>query len=314
MNRPKLTQARYHERFSWPRGRVEVVLDTDTYNEIDDQFALVYALLASERIDLTAVYAAPFHNSRSKGPRDGMEKSFEEILRVLELMKRPSEGLAFKGATQWLTEKDAAVLSPAMEDLITCARRPRANPLYVVAIGAATNIASAIIGAPDIIENLVVLWLGGHPLHWHHANEFNLKGDPKASRILLDSGVPLYLFPWLNVSEQLRTTLAEMKHNVRPHGEIGRYLFEIFANYRGHDLSAMGASKVIWDMALIGWLVNNAWYTAVRKPSPILTSDLTWKQDSSRHPIMEVLHLKRDRVFGDFFRRLEKHAESRLSS
>ena len=35
-----------------PVGKVRVVLDTDTYNEIDDQFAIVYAMLATERINL----------------------------------------------------------------------------------------------------------------------------------------------------------------------------------------------------------------------------------------------------------------------
>jgi len=60
-----------------------MVLDTDTYNEIDDQFALVYALLSSN-LRVEAVYAAPFHNARSTGPGDGMEKSYEEILRILD--------------------------------------------------------------------------------------------------------------------------------------------------------------------------------------------------------------------------------------
>ena len=44
---------------------MRAVLDTDTYNEIDDQFALVQALLSPDRITLEAVYAAPFHNSQS---------------------------------------------------------------------------------------------------------------------------------------------------------------------------------------------------------------------------------------------------------
>ena len=69
------------ERLTPPTGKVSAVLDTDTYNEIDDQFALAYAVLA-EIIDLEAVYAAPFHNKRSSGPADGMEKSYQEIHRI----------------------------------------------------------------------------------------------------------------------------------------------------------------------------------------------------------------------------------------
>jgi purine nucleosidase len=64
-----------------------MVLDTDTYNEIDDQFALVHALLSPQRVQLEAIYAAPFHNDRSRGPGDGMHKSFEEIHRMLDLLE-----------------------------------------------------------------------------------------------------------------------------------------------------------------------------------------------------------------------------------
>lgn len=37
-----------------PTGKVRAVLDTDTFNEIDDQFAVVQMLLSPERIDLEA--------------------------------------------------------------------------------------------------------------------------------------------------------------------------------------------------------------------------------------------------------------------
>ncbi len=32
------------ERLQPPLGRIKIVIDTDTYNEIDDQFAISYAL------------------------------------------------------------------------------------------------------------------------------------------------------------------------------------------------------------------------------------------------------------------------------
>ncbi|MEO2199220.1 MAG: hypothetical protein ABGY72_24480, partial [bacterium] len=64
-------------------GRVRAVLDTDTYNEIDDQYALAYCLLSPERISVEAIYAAPFVNDRSTSAAQGMEKSYEEILRLL---------------------------------------------------------------------------------------------------------------------------------------------------------------------------------------------------------------------------------------
>lgn len=60
-----------------------MVVDTDTFNEVDDQFALCFALLSS-RARVEAIYAAPFFNALSQGPEDGMEKSYLEIFRLLD--------------------------------------------------------------------------------------------------------------------------------------------------------------------------------------------------------------------------------------
>ena len=71
---PAVSENQRIEMLKHPNNRpVRMVFDTDTYNEIDDQFALVYTLISPE-LDVKAVYAAPFKNNRSKGPRDGMEK------------------------------------------------------------------------------------------------------------------------------------------------------------------------------------------------------------------------------------------------
>ena len=69
-------------------GRVRAVLDTDTYNEIDDQYAVAYSLLSPERLSIEAIYAAPFVNDRSPSAAVGMEKSYEEILRLLGFFAR----------------------------------------------------------------------------------------------------------------------------------------------------------------------------------------------------------------------------------
>ena len=76
------------ERLKRPKGRVDVVLDTDTYNEIDDQYALAYLLQSGDKLNVKAIYAAPFDNHKSKGPADGMEKSYNEIKNILKLMGR----------------------------------------------------------------------------------------------------------------------------------------------------------------------------------------------------------------------------------
>lgn len=295
-------------RLEWPAEPVDLVLDTDTFNEIDDQFALVYTLLSPDRINLQAVTAAPFHNSRSSGPGDGMEKSYEEILRILDFMDVPADGLACRGATEWVGEGGTPATSEASDRIIELARARGERPLYIAAIGAITNVASALIAAPDIAKSVVVLWLGGHPTYWPNANEFNMQGDPAASRYVLDCGVPLMLFPCALVAEKLTTTLPEMKAYADGKGRIGSYLYEIFAAYDPDHLQRPGGSKVIWDLAPIAWVNNGSWCRSEVVASPVLTDGLTWDLDPARHTIREVVDIRRDEVYGDFFAKLAASA------
>lgn len=302
-----LTETERLNLLTWPEGRVEMVLDTDTYNEIDDQFAIVYSLLAQDKLQVEAIYAAPFHNHRSEGPGDGMEKSYEEIQRVLNRLPNIPHPPIFKGSAEWLKDRATPVESPAVDDLIDRARsRKTGKPLYVVGIGALTNIASALLKAPDIASKVVVVWLGGTPSYWHNTLEFNLEGDWNASRFLFDSGAAVIFFPCAQVVAMMHTTLAEMERFVKGRGAIGDYLFEIYRDYTGYDLTQPGVSKHIWDLAPIAWLINPKTFDTVLSPSPILTRELTWSINPGRHLVREARLCWRDRVYKDLFFRLKE--------
>ncbi|MFP4091982.1 MAG: nucleoside hydrolase [Cyclobacteriaceae bacterium] len=305
-NFPLLSEEARLQRLTPPQeGKVRMVLDTDTYNEIDDQFALVYTLLSPERLDLEAVYAAPFLNNRSESAKDGMEKSYEEILRILDKMNVPADGFVFKGSERFLQKIDQPEESEAVDDMIRRAMQSSAeDPLYVVAVGAITNVASAILKQPEIIENIVVIWLGGDAPMWSNRPEFNLQQDVLSASVLMDSGVPFVQVPCLPVASHLMTTRPEMEAYVRGKGEIGNYLYEIFEDYSGGKYAY---SKVIWDMAAVAYLLNPRWTQTETIHSPILSVDrVTWGFDNSRHFIGMVKSLNRDAIFGDFFRKLEE--------
>ena len=304
MSSPALSPQTRLARLDLPGGRLRMVLDTDTYNEIDDQFALVYALLSPERLDVEAIYAAPFHNARSSGPADGMEKSYEEILRLLSRLGRSPDGFVFKGATAFLGETQKPVESPAARDLIERAlAAPEDDPLYVVAIGAITNVASALLMEPRIVEKIVVVWLGGHAFFWPDSREFNLRQDVPAARTVFDSGVPLVHVPCLGVTSHLSVSPAEIEKYVRGRGAIGDYLADLFVEFVG---TTPGRSKVMWDMAAVAYLLNSAWTPADLVHSPIVTEQATWSFDSTRHLIRSVRYVARDPIVQDFFTKLER--------
>jgi purine nucleosidase len=150
MNFPKLSNSTRLKKLQPTEGKVRIVIDTDTYNEIDDQFAVVYAMLSPEKLSVKGVYATPFFNHRSTSPGNGMELSYEEILRLLDRLGVQPSGLAFRGSSGFLVDYDHPYASEAVNDLITRAMEAE-ELLYVVAIGALTNIASAILIEPKII-------------------------------------------------------------------------------------------------------------------------------------------------------------------
>ncbi len=105
-------------------GRVRAVPDTDTFNEIDDQFAVVQPILSPERIRLEAIYAAPFINESSRSPGHGMQLSFEEIGRLLERLGKSPDGMVHAASRTMSGPRSGRARLP----LWTTSSRGRAAP------------------------------------------------------------------------------------------------------------------------------------------------------------------------------------------
>ena len=305
------------QRLRLPAGPVQMVLDTDTYNEVDDQFALAYSLLSPEAMTVEAVYAAPFTNSRSSNPAAGMEQSYQEIHRVLDLLgagvgpkysDKDRGRFVFRGSKRYIGATGKPVESPAAQDLIRRALAPREQPLFVVAVGAPTNVASALWIEPRMRDKVVVVWLGAQPYSMRSAREYNCYQDVPASQTLFDSGVALMNIPARNVAEHLRTTLPELERFLKGRSKIGDYLYETVAGYARDRSPREGYpwSKVIWDISAIALLINSKWVETEIVPSPILTDELTYRHDASRHPVRVATGLSRDAIFDDLFRKFAK--------
>ena len=73
-------------------------------------------------------------------------KSYAEILRLLDFLNVPADGFVYRGSSTFLSDKETPVPSDAATDMIerAMAATPE-DPLYVVAVGAITNVASAIL-------------------------------------------------------------------------------------------------------------------------------------------------------------------------
>ena len=159
-----------------PEGKIHLIIDSDAYNEVDDQYAISYALKKKDKIEIEAIYAAPFYNTIAESVQDGMEKSYDEIKKLLCMLKRNDlTERVYKGSRDYLRDEDTPQESEAARDLVKRAMAmPEGETLYVAAIGAITNVASALIMEPAIIDKIVDIWLGGHSHYWKDTKEFNL--------------------------------------------------------------------------------------------------------------------------------------------
>ena len=302
-----MTNEQRIKNLSVPTEKIDVVLDTDAYNEIDDQFAIAYLLKSKEKLNTQAIYAAPFFNKNSASPKDGMEKSYDEIFKLLSLMNEKAN--VFKGSEKYLDDEKTAVISPAARDLAErCKNYSPENPLYVVAIGAITNIASAILLNPEVAENTVVVWLGGHALHYHNTREFSMYQDVAAARVVMQSGVPFVHLPCMGVVSGFYVSKPELEFWLKGKNAVADYLAE--NTIKTADSYAFGKpwTRVIWDVTAVAWLLNDddRFMNSRIIPTPVPTYDNFYATDYNGYPMRYVYNIKRDSLFADMIEKLTK--------
>ena len=287
-----------------PTGPLPVVLDTDTANEVDDQFALTWAALSGDTIDLQAVHVAPFYNEKSSSPADGQDKSYLEAQGILAAIDRSDIPL-LSGAREYLPDRHTPVDTPAARDLIqrALARSTDDGPLYVATIGCLTNIASAILLEPQIVDSLVVAMLAGNDFDRGDAREFNLYQDVPAAQVVFESGVPIAHFGTLGLSIYLGLTYPEVQAYVGGCGQIGGILAGL---YEAQCDLTPGSRRPIWDLAPVSWLIDPGFAETKLVPRPRLTACERWSPDPFGLPVLQATSLNTSGIFQDLFRKLAR--------
>lgn len=304
-----MTKEQFLKNLMPPAGLVDVVLDTDAYNEVDDQFAIAYLVRSSNRLTVKGFCAAPFFNAIVSSPAEGMEKSYEEIFHILSLAGRADlHGLIHRGSDRYLPDEDTPVDSDAARFLVRLSQSYTTQcPLYVVSIGAITNVASALLLDPTIAERIVIVWLGGHAHHWTDSLEFNMKQDVAAARVVFGSGAPLVQLPCRGVVDRFATTQWELEHWLGGKNALCDYLTAHTMDYARRRLDPDGPwSKPLWDVTAIGWLLNDdqRFMEQEIRPCPIPEYDNQYSFDTDRYPMAYVRSINRDPLYADLFEKL----------
>lgn len=291
----------------------KVILDSDTYNEIDDQFALAYLMNVPEKAEILGVCAAPYFNARSTSYEDGMEKSYDEIGNIINLVDPNSTIPRFKGSRRQMPDTKTPIESDAANFIIKCAKEIEGEPLYILGIGASTNIASALLLAPEIKDKIVVVWLGGNAVEvGSNAGEFNMDQDIYAINSILEADVAFVQYPAEQVTSACVIHSHEMEKNLKESGNaICSYLYNFWMEFKKGYRKATNTcdtdwyGRVIWDIAGTAcFALPGASEFEVMKKPVINIEDYKYDFSNSKYDMIMVKKLDSRAIVADMFKHI----------
>ncbi len=278
--------------------KVNVILDTDIYNECDDQFALSYLLKSQDKFNIEAITVAPYHHDNNISIEEGTDKSYNEIIKICNWLKFDWTNKVFKGSTDYV-ENNYNEENDAVNKIIEIANKN--DKTYILAIGAITNVALAIKKEPKIIDKIEVVWLGGHSFLSKDNKEFNFRQDVQAVRTVFESKVKLTIIPCKNVASNLRTSIYELEHFLKGKSELCDYLCQRFYNDGVHGIQER---RVIWDISVIAYMINKEWFEIKEISCPNINDDTSYEIMTNNHKITVVNYLNVDKIYKDLFEKL----------
>lgn len=302
-------QHKWNYLFHVPENkRVRVIVDTDCKNEADDQYALAHHLM-TPRFDVRGIVAAHFNgNSREYGPGGTEQASFDEIVKVMDLMGLSGAYPVYHGASYPLGDGPVPVEAEGVDFIIQEAMREDDRPLYIACQATLTNVASALLLKPEIAQRMTVIWVGGGD-YPNGGLEFNLDMDVAAANVVFSSQVPMWQLP-MSIYKEFAVSLAELQYKVAPCGEIGAYLFKqlVDTNEQFAKENRIWPHGEVWglgDQSTVAVLMEELERVSYEMiQAPTVLSDMTYSFQNQNRPI-RVYHSVDSRiVLEDFFAKL----------
>jgi len=276
--------------------RIRLLIDSDAKNEIDDQYAIALAITSPERFAIEGFVGANYDNARG-GP-DGVQKSVDEINLVLDKAGMAGRWPVLRGSDPMQYQFQPSP-SEGVDFIIerAMAGTPE-DPLWVVGLGAATDMASAFLKEPAILDRVVVFW--HFRTRWpEKCYNFNVFGDVRAARVLFHSPLPFVLF---DTGTYLTLPMEESERELRPLGPLGEYLHE----YRHASPSFSHPKKGFFDLGDIAALVDPGLAAWEVTACPEVGWDLRYDFQRTKGEILRCYHVDRNRTFALLFERMRR--------
>lgn len=233
---------------------MEIILDSDTGNEVDDIYALARILLDTT-VNVSALNATHWQTSHW-AIHNTMENSHrlnQQLVAVMDLKLKTNRG----GHARMYDWGDRAQHSAAAYGIIERAHgQENAEKLKVIALGALTNVASALTIDPSIVEKIEVFWLGStydFEKGIFSQTDFNCVMDNYALQYLLHSNVEMHILP-LNVAREMKVSYVELRGKFIDYS-LGKYLIRRWDEH----LDPLRKERILWDVALVEAFLHPEW-------------------------------------------------------
>lgn len=275
-----------------------VIINTDTKNEGDDQFAVVHAMLCP-KFDIVGVIAAHF------GVAGSMKRSYEEIRKLFELTSCPFTEVIKHGAENALPSKTEPVMSEGADLIIREALKDDPRPLYVLFLGPLTDLASAYLVNPMIAGRLTAIWIGGGTYPEGNA-EFNLGNDINAANVVFSSKIDLWQVP-KNVYEMMGVSFAELECRILGKNPIGTYLFHQLMEESEKAVASQfrtGETWVLGDSPAVGLILYEHRWEYDYISAPTIGASMEYIPSKLNRPIRVYRRIDSRLILEDMFSKI----------
>jgi purine nucleosidase len=284
--------------------RKPVVLTTDIGAEVDDQWTLAHIALSPE-LDLKGVVTT--HAPNLAAPSAETSAGYaRELVAKLPSKYRP---IVLNGSNKALPDASKPLANAGVDFLIDQAKgRNNDTRLTVVVLGAATDVASALMTDPTWADRITVVAMGFNS-YPQGGDPWNVKNDPIAWRILLDSRVPIVVGDVEITKRVLRMTPDRVHTLLNQLPDPAPLLLNRFDAWLAQNSklaqTETGSPIVwpIWDEVTTAYLLGMA--KAVSRPRPRLRSDLTFDLDNPRGTIEWITSIDEGKLWPDLVAKIK---------
>ena len=285
--------------------RMPVVMSTDVGNEIDDQWTIVYLLL-QPRVDVLGVMSAHAPSLPAPAGHASYRILVEVVEKRLGMNKHPP---LIEGGSLPLENAKTPRPSPAVTFLLETSRRfSKENRLTVLMIGAATDVASAILTDPTIVDRIRVIQMGFHDEQG--GDEFNIANDVQAVQAILDSKVPLVIGPGKICRASLSLTFDQARGMLAKRGAIGAWLWEEYQAYYYRSVKPLRVNDfskpwVIWDNITLAYVLGMTTQHAL--PRPRMRDNMTFEQAKTDQTVTWITDVDEQTMWAEFLKLVDEY-------